>query len=784
MSRQRTAADAREVVQRYLKPGVTYDVQICTVTEINSRTPFWDTLGPCSGWSRLRLPERSGANANDFTLSLELPGGGTKATVAWDGTLAYRIRVSRVYDSSVLEFSTSTFGIAGTRLGPLGARIPEFTPYDSNSDSDFSYRGFARKFIVWDSLTSGYWERTQTVWTGAGANEPHVLELIDKPVRFFGSRMNRIGAPSSLCVEITDSSSNVTAPCPDQQVEVDPPTVEGAPAVSEAGADGRWTEGETVEVTLAFSEAVEVDTANGVPSVGIGLGGPTPARSAAWLRGSGTAELVFGYALVQGDGDHTAMAVAPDSLALNGGTIRSVATGADAALGHAGALVRGAAGRTPAGPGARFEGVPESHDGATAFTVELHFNAEPEGLSFRTVAGGLLEATGGTVTGARRLTAGSNLGWEVTVTPSGAGDIGLRLPARSCGKPNAVCIGGRPLAQAAEATVPGVALTASFSNVPPEHDGTSPFELRFRLSAAPAGLSYRTVRNGLFDVSGGTIGRAWRLQRGNDTGWGLRIEPSGFGDVTLAVRATTDCAGTPGVCTSDGRKLGGGLQATIAGPATLLVADAEVDEASGAVLDFTVTLSRRLMETVTVEYGTADGSASAGADYTNTTGTLTFAAGETSKTVSVPVLDDEHDEGSETMTLRLRKRGQIVAVQIQRRERGQPVERPGWKRRQTVVGQLQQRQRGQPVEHPRGKRGQTVLVQIQPRQRGQPGERPGGKRAQRVVVQPQRRQRGQIVEHPRGKRGQRVEGQIQHRQRSQPVEIPRRKGGDTLIFQQ
>ena len=134
-----------------------------------------------------------------------------------------------------------------------------------------------------------------------------------------------------------------------------------------------------------------------------------------------------------------------------------------------------------------------------------------------------------------------------------------RGPAAS---PNAVCVGGEPLAQAAEATVPGacstarhpeVPLTATFTGAPAEHDGTSPFELRFRLSAAPAGLSYRTVQSGLFDVSGGTIGRAWRLQRGNDTGWGLRIEPSGFGDVTLALRATTDCAGTPGVCTSDGR---------------------------------------------------------------------------------------------------------------------------------------------------------------------------------------------------------------------------------------
>ena len=111
------------------------------------------------------------------------------------------------------------------------------------------------------------------------------------------------------------------------------------------------------------------------------------------------------------------------------------------------------------------------------------------------------------------------------------------------------------------------ALTASFLAVPPEHDGTSPFELEFRLSEEPPGLSYRTVHNGLFDVSGGTIARAWRLQKGSNAGWGLRVEPSGFGDVTLALRATTDCAGTPGVCTSDGRMLGGGLQAVIAGPA-------------------------------------------------------------------------------------------------------------------------------------------------------------------------------------------------------------------------
>ena len=349
---RRVGLNAGEELWRYLEPGTTYEASVCAGEDVGEvrlfasqlvDSPRYDHDAVCSGWTSIRLPP---APANDFTLSLELPGGGTKATVAWDGTLRYRIRVSGVYDSSVLEFHSSTVGIAATRLGPPGERIPEFTPYDSNSYSDFSYRGMARKFIVWDSPTSGYWERTQTVWSGVGANESHVLELIDQPARFMGRRMNRIGAPSSLCVEITNSMGTVTGPCAAQQVEVDPPVVTSPPSVSPAGGDRQWTEGETVEVTLAFSEAVEVDTNGGIPSVTLAITGGQM-RRAAYVRGSGTAELVFAYTLIGGDGAHTAMGVSPDSLTLNGGAIRSVATSVDAALGHNGTFVMGGAGRNP-----------------------------------------------------------------------------------------------------------------------------------------------------------------------------------------------------------------------------------------------------------------------------------------------------------------------------------------------------------------------------------------------------------------------------------------------------
>ena len=90
---------------------------------------------------------------------------------------------------------------------------------------------------------------------------------------------------------------------------------------------------------------------------------------------------------------------------------------------------------------------------------------------------------------------------------------------------------------------------------------------------------------------------------------------------------------------------------------TISVADASAQEGTDANMPRSRSaLSRAFTSSehsVTVDYATADGTATAGADYTATSGTLTFAAGESTKTVNVPILDDSHDEGEETFTLRL-----------------------------------------------------------------------------------------------------------------------------------
>jgi glucose/arabinose dehydrogenase len=73
----------------------------------------------------------------------------------------------------------------------------------------------------------------------------------------------------------------------------------------------------------------------------------------------------------------------------------------------------------------------------------------------------------------------------------------------------------------------------------------------------------------------------------------------------------------------------------------------------GGTATVTVVRTGALTETVTVRYATANGTATAGSDYTAASGILTFSPGETSKTFTVAVLEDSLAEGTETVTLTL-----------------------------------------------------------------------------------------------------------------------------------
>ena len=86
---------------------------------------------------------------------------------------------------------------------------------------------------------------------------------------------------------------------------------------------------------------------------------------------------------------------------------------------------------------------------------------------------------------------------------------------------------------------------------------------------------------------------------------------------------------------------------------SLSINDVTTSDESAANATFTATLSAASGREVTVDFASSNGTGTAGADYTASSGTLTFAAGETTKTFTVPVLADSVDEVNETATLTL-----------------------------------------------------------------------------------------------------------------------------------
>src|SRR5579884_4985 len=90
-------------------------------------------------------------------------------------------------------------------------------------------------------------------------------------------------------------------------------------------------------------------------------------------------------------------------------------------------------------------------------------------------------------------------------------------------------------------------------------------------------------------------------------------------------------------------------------PPSLSIADASATEGTSGTtpMAFQVALSRASNKPVSVQYATSDGTATAPADYTSASGTLTFNPGETTKTISVSIVGDQSIEPDEQFSVTL-----------------------------------------------------------------------------------------------------------------------------------
>ena len=192
-------------------------------------------------------------------------------------------------------------------------------------------------------------------------------------------------------------------------------------------------------------------------------------------------------------------------------------------------------------------------------------------------------------------------------------------------------------------------LTAWLRGTVSEHDGETPFMVELELSESlDSGSRWPSAAS--FKVKGGSVESVRRFRPYR---FHVHVKPKSWKDVTVTLAGGRACSEEGAICTPDGRSVSNTSTMTVGGPVRIRIEGARAKEGKDASLDFAVTLNRAASHEVSVDYATQDETATAGADYTATSGTLTFAAGETAKTVSVPVLDDAIDEGKETMRLLL-----------------------------------------------------------------------------------------------------------------------------------
>ena len=108
-------------------------------------------------------------------------------------------------------------------------------------------------------------------------------------------------------------------------------------------------------------------------------------------------------------------------------------------------------------------------------------------------------------------------------------------------------------------------LTAEFQGTPATHHGTDAFTFELRFSEEVE-LSYRTLRDESFAVTGGTVTKARRLDKPSNLRWQITIEPNSDTDVTIILSATEDCDDPGAICTEDGKQLSAALTLTVPGP--------------------------------------------------------------------------------------------------------------------------------------------------------------------------------------------------------------------------
>ena len=168
--------------------------------------------------------------------------------------------------------------------------------------------------LEWD-ITGGA-DRSQFTLTGGGRLAFTAAKDYEEPDDSNGD------GDYEVTVQVSDGFNAVEVAFTVRLQDVDDtaPTVSRVAITSDPGTDRTYAVDDEIQVTVTFSETVEVE---GTPRLQLELGGGV--RTAAYRVGTGTAALVFAYEVDEGDEDTDGVSIEAGRIALNGGAIKDEA---------------------------------------------------------------------------------------------------------------------------------------------------------------------------------------------------------------------------------------------------------------------------------------------------------------------------------------------------------------------------------------------------------------------------------------------------------------------------
>lgn len=477
----------------------------------------------------------SGSSSATLVFNYSIQSGDTSSDLAYTSASALSINGGAIRDAAGNDalVTLSSPGVAGSLNWAKNIVIDTTAPtvvgvYSTTSDGIYTVGGSISILVEFSEAVTVTGVPQLTMEVGAGGNATYVsgsgtttLTMTYSVLAGHSSADLDYDSTNSLTGTIRDAATNaavLTLPVPgavgsisdDKEIQVDT-TAPTVVSVTSSTADGHYNAGDSIYLTVIFSEPINVV---GSPTLTVETGSVDGV--ATYAGGSGSTEISFQYTIGAGENSADLDVVTSGALSVHGGSLRDAATNsatltiATPALSPSHALVV-----DTTEPGVSISSIASPATNISPIKFAITFTEAVVGFDLAD-----LVVTNGV---ADNLVSVSSSVYSVEVTPSGEGDVEISVPQNVVADlATNVNTGSSVVTVTYDTTAP----TVSLSSLVGGSFNTSSFTVAISLSEAASD----------FDVSDITVGNGTLSNfSGSGTSYSVDVSPIAEGDVEVSV---------------------------------------------------------------------------------------------------------------------------------------------------------------------------------------------------------------------------------------------------------